>query len=973
MNVTRWLLLTLFLAGIPFSGTAQNCFIIAKANDIQPDGLCSPVQVVWTVSYVGVHDNGASVQIRFDWDDGSSDTEDAVEINAGNSEWEAVSTHTYVSNDLHCNYHPVATLIVDGVTCSSSSQEQIVTVWDTDDENGGRVNADPDVYPVCVGNGATMRFDDGTLFNCVPPQERDVPNTDTRWIQWVYGTNNTMSSSTPVSVNGYTGPWPMEGPVITLTGPVTGSNERSLPITVADDNLVGEEFEVELRYWNYCNPYPTDPPETDRSVIRIVDNPDATITPVDSLCEFAGSIIMVAATPGGTWSGNGILNASTGEFAPYVAGPGTQEISYTIRDGNGCEADDTTQIIVTDAPDGEILPIDPLCIYDPPFDMEAIPNTGTWSGTGITDTVTGLFDPATAGPGTHAVVFTTPPDMSGCVGIDSFLVGVADLPYAEFLTPDSTWCQKADNSSLAEILLTGGDTSRYDLVIEIQGAIDTLYNLPADTFTLYLNNQAGQNTYILQKVIEHHGSNSCETDLHDTLAMVVHPLPHMTILAETDDICSPVNVTFLANEGYFRYNWDFGDGDHLVTSGGMVNHVFTYTHSNTIIDIIGEDTIYGPPGTDTLYYTRLSIESEFGCRDSTIDSVRVYSTPVADFFAHPEMQYYPDSLVFITNLSSPGEWSYYWDFGDQSTSSEKDPLQHIYETWGIYDIELTAYNTFCSDNIIKKVQIIPPAPTASFEPDTMGCPPLKVTFRNNSTYADTYIWSFDDGEFSTDPAPTHTFWESREHHVRLVVFGLAGTDTTEQIITVHERPRALFDAYPTFARNLKQVFKFRNNSLNSSYYLWDFGDGTTSPEDHPEHIYPHAGTYSVTLYVWSEYDCPDTLMRKSLITLIAGEGNTRFPNAFVWNGTGPTGGHWNEGAIDNTVFHPYLINAVDLHMIIYTRWGEMIWETRDVYVGWDGYLKSGELAPPGVYVYKAWVTYVDGEEAVFTGDVTFLH
>ena len=82
-----------------------------------------------------------------------------------------------------------------------------------DNDNGGKVNAGPNVYPICVGNGATMQFDDETLFNCVPPQENDVPN-DTRWIQWVYGT--TTMTATPVSVDGYAGPWPYVTPVITL-------------------------------------------------------------------------------------------------------------------------------------------------------------------------------------------------------------------------------------------------------------------------------------------------------------------------------------------------------------------------------------------------------------------------------------------------------------------------------------------------------------------------------------------------------------------------------------------------------------------------------------------------------------------------------------------------------------------------------------------------------------------------------------
>ena len=207
----------------------------------------------------------------------------------------------------------------------------------------------------------------------------------------------------------------------------------------------------------------------------------------------------------------------------------------------------------------------------------------------------------------------------------------------------------------------------------------------------------------------------------------------------------------------------------------------------------------------------------------------------------------------------------------------------------------------------------------------------------------------------------------------MIAIGLSGTDTTYQTISIYERPQALFEVYPKEAKNLKQVFKFVNNTVNGSYYLWDFGDGNTSPDENASHIYGEEGTYNVTLYAWSENDCPDTLVREQLISVIAGEGSVEFPNAFVWNGSGPTGGHWSENTIDNTVFHPNVINAVELQMIIYNRWGEKLFESNDVYVGWDGYLESGQLASPGVYVYKAWVTYIDGSEELITGDVTFLH
>jgi PKD repeat protein len=548
-----------------------------------------------------------------------------------------------------------------------------------------------------------------------------------------------------------------------------------------------------------------------------------------------------------------------------------------------------------------------------------------------------------------------------------------DPPFAEILTPDSAWCERDNNQTTGDILITGTDSSTYDLVLDIRGSRDTIRNLSGDTVSIFLDNDLGLNEYYLVKIIEYHGNNSCETDLFDTLMMEVYPMPDMTLRTSYDDLCSPVDVLFEAQEGHFRYTWDYGDGVRQITPAGEATHSYTYDFRDVILGFDEGDTIFGAPNVDTVYYIELAIETTFGCSDTIQDSVRVYPNPVADFFVNPAIQNYPDTVIFLINLSSLGNWSYQWNFGDGLSDTMKDPNQHNYSTWGFYDVELKAFSPFCRDSITKRVQIMPPPPVAEFQPDSVGCPPLDITFSNNSLYADTYIWDFDDGTFSTDPEPTHRFWESKEHHVKLAAFGLSGSDTIEQIIGVHERPQALFEAYPTTAKNLRQVFKFVNNSLNSSYYLWDFGDGNTSPDENPSHVYGEAGTYTISLYVWSEFDCPDTLVQEQLISIIAGEGNVEFPNAFVWNGSGPSGGYWTENTIDNTVFHPNVVNAIDFRMKIYTRWGEMIWETEELYVGWDGYQKSGELASPGVYVYKAFVKYVSGDEEILTGDVTFLH
>ena len=308
-------ILILILASI--NSWSQSCTILSKANNITPNKLCAPVTVDWEVTYTGVNDAGTPVTIFYDWDDGHTETRPAVQTAPG--VFVAVASHVYPSRRLVCNYHPQATLVVNGVRCTSSTQEQIVTVWDDDDHNGGEMHINPLIWPICFGNSDNARFQDLTQFNCVPPQERDNPNVNTRWIQWIYGTDITMTG-VPVTINGRNETFPYVGNVITLPGPVTGSGVWSDVINVANDKLIGQYFEVTLRNWNYCNPYddptipggPRDrvngdhPPVETTAIILIVPYPDATITPVPPMCENGPAVSLIAATMGGTWTRAGI-------------------------------------------------------------------------------------------------------------------------------------------------------------------------------------------------------------------------------------------------------------------------------------------------------------------------------------------------------------------------------------------------------------------------------------------------------------------------------------------------------------------------------------------------------------------------------------------------------------------------------------------------------------------------------------------
>jgi PKD repeat protein len=498
------------------------------------------------------------------------------------------------------------------------------------------------------------------------------------------------------------------------------------------------------------------------------------------------------------------------------------------------------------------------------------------------------------------------------------------------------------------------DTSRFELLVELRGKMETLVNLPSGIFTLFLNNQLGRNEYIIHKVIEHQEFLDLETEVFDTLVMEVHPYPDMSFSVDEGDMCSPADVVLRGREGYPLYTWDFGDDSSKTTSTNWAIHTYVIESGDQPVS----------------YPTQLKVESDFGCVDSVSSSVEIFPTPEVFFTAVPQILQYPHVHVTLSNQTL-GDWSYQWDFGDGTGSPSRDPGFHDYDTWGIYEITLKAFSSQCSDSTTSQIQILPLPPVADFSPDTSGCPPLVVTFRNNSIYADSYSWDFDDGSFSTEVNPTHTFLESKEHHVSLEATGLSGSHQTEQIILVHELPQADFD----FSEPGSSVpeHTFFNRSLNAVEYSWDFGDGGSSEEENPTHLYTTPGTYTVTLYAWSAEGCADTLIRESLVTVPAGEGAATFPNAFVWNGTGPTGGAWTPGSEDNTVFHPKVNGATELRLVIFTRLGHKIFESNEVYVGWDGYTVTGDLAAYGVYIYKAWITYSGGEQEIQSGDVTFLY
>ncbi len=162
-------------------------------------------------------------------------------------------------------------------------------------------------------------------------------------------------------------------------------------------------------------------------------------------CIDAAAFNLSADSTGGTWSGNGITNASNGTFNPAIAGVGTHTITYTYQPRD-CPAEVTIDITVNDLPTVDAGSNQQLCINDGILTLTGhSPVGGVWSGTGV-DGNTGTFDPTVSGAGVFPVTYTFI-DGNGCENSDVKNVRVFDLP-ALNLGGNRTECNSSDDVAL---------------------------------------------------------------------------------------------------------------------------------------------------------------------------------------------------------------------------------------------------------------------------------------------------------------------------------------------------------------------------------------------------------------------------------------------------------------------------------------------------------------------------------------------
>ena len=327
---------------------------------------------------------------------------------------------------------------------------------------------------------------------------------------------------------------------------------------------------------------------------------------------------------------------------------------------------------------------------------------------------------------------------------------------------------------------------------------------------------------------------------------------------------APLTVQFtdISTGNPTMWSWDFGDG---------------------CSDMVGSPShTYQNPGTYTVTLTASSATggSDTKTKEGYITVTGSGGGIVADFTASPMSGPAPLTVQFTdTSTGNPTMWS--WDFGDGCSDMVGSP-SHTYQNPGTYTVTLTASSaTGGSDTKTKEGYITVSSsgsgPKAAFTVDRQSGPkPLTVQFTDTSTGNPTmWSWDFGDGGISMVASPSYTYQEAGVYTVSLTASNTAGSDTkteTDFISVTGDIPPpvAMFEATP-LSGSAPLTVQFTDLSIGPpTSYAWDFGDGGTSTEANPGHVYTSGGTYTVRLTV-KNTGGSHTMTRENYIT-VGGSG-----------------------------------------------------------------------------------------------------
>jgi gliding motility-associated-like protein len=331
---------------------------------------------------------------------------------------------------------------------------------------------------------------------------------------------------------------------------------------------------------------------------------------------------------------------------------------------------------------------------------------------------------------------------------------------------------------------------------------------------------------------------------------------------------------------------------------------------------------------------------DVNCTNTANDASLIVINPVPTIDVSPIAICIGSTGTITSSVNLPGG-TYLWSPNGETTSS----INVSPSSSSSYSVVYTLNN--CPSLADTGLVSVNPLPIISFTADTLiGCAPLTVNFTGTSNGdPNACLWTLSNGQTLSGCNPSYTFNQPGCYDVSFTssLNGCSASVYASQYICIENNPIALFSANPSMINPDNSTVHFFNLSSGATSYLWDFGDSEQSTEVSPSHLFNVNGVdYSVTLTATSQLGCTS----EYTLAIIYEEDLVFYvPNSFI-----PDGDQFNQ------VFVPIFSSGIDessYHLSIFDRWGELIFESYDLQIGWDGtYTAKQGMVQDGMYVWK---------------------
>lgn len=409
-----------------------------------------------------------------------------------------------------------------------------------------------------------------------------------------------------------------------------------------------------------------------------------------------------------------------------------------------------------------------------------------------------------------------------------------------------------------------------------------------------------------------------------TVATITDPAPIIMSVSNDTLVCENGSATMTASAiggNSYDFHWD----------------LFPTTAATQI----------GSPLVNTYYVVQA--ESDLGCF-SNKDSIYVTVRPPLTGTITPDVTICPGYPTTLTATAAGGigtPFNFVWSSGDFGTGSNHTITANPPQTT---QYSVTIDDACESTPIVLTTNVILaplPVPLISVDLDN-ECEPAMFVLTNETDplMNGQNYWLLSDGQYfqNQQTIVTDEMWAGL-YDVQLVVtspFGCIDSTTFIDYLTVHPKPVADFRHSPNPAYMFNPTVHLTNYSVNGDSYEWFIQDGNPSFSqlEHVQTMFPDgvAGNYEVTLITTSEFGCIDT---STQIVIVLPEVLLFAPNTFT-----PDDDEFNQ----DWGIHISGIDIYNFELLIFNRWGQIIWESHDPAASWDGTF-NGEYVQQGTYTW----------------------